>query len=81
MKEKKKRKTVWVLNRHHIKVKKCCASCQLKDIDEEGHRICTCMELIVEQDFRCPLWQMSQGLKEAGLARGTVRMLTDVVIY
>lgn len=80
MKEQKKRRTVWVTNRHHIRVKKCCASCQLKDINEEGNRICTCMELIVDKDFRCPLWQMSDGLCEAGLAHGTVRMLTDVII-
>lgn len=81
MKDSKMTRTVRVVNRHHIKVKKCCASCQFKDIDQEGNRICTSMELKVESSFRCPLWQMSEGMQNAGMAHGTVRMLTDVVIY
>ena len=77
---KRKKRAVWVLNRHHVRVKKCCAACQLKEVNEEGKRICSCMQLVVEPDFRCPLWQMSDSLQNAGLAHGVVRKLTEVVI-
>jgi len=80
MTETKKTRMVRVMNRHHIRVKKCCASCLFKDIDIDGSRICTKTQLIVEANFRCPLWQMNEGMMNAGMAHGSVRKLTDVII-
>lgn len=62
-----------VRNAHGVKVKRCCASCEHKDIDSEGTRICQLMQLKVQQRFRCKQWQMSKGLQNAGLSGGVVR--------
>ena len=65
MKRKLKR-TVWVLNKYHIRVKKCCASCVSKEILENGTRLCTRLQVIVESHNRCKKWQMSESLKDVG---------------
>ena len=39
-----------VMNAYHIKVKVCCASCQHKDVKNDGTRICSKMQLKVPQD-------------------------------
>ena len=71
-----------VMNAYHIKVKVCCASCQHKDVKNDGTRICSKMQLKVPQDLVCQQWQMSDGLKKAGLQTGTVVRLkgTQIVI-
>ncbi|MCR5242430.1 MAG: hypothetical protein K6D61_06120 [Prevotella sp.] len=76
----KRTRTVRVMNDYHIKVKKCCASCQFKEIDEEGNRICSRMQLMRGQHDKCPLWVMSEGLMNAGMSGGRVKKLTIVVI-
>ena len=65
------------LNAYHIKVNKCCASCQHKYIEDDGTRSCTLMMLIVQQKFICKQWQMSDGLKNAGLQNGGVVRLKE----
>ena len=65
MKRKLKR-TVWVLNKYHIRVKKCCVSCVSKEILEDGTRLCTRLQVIVESHNRCKKWQMSESLKNVG---------------
>ena len=69
-----------VLNGYRVKVKKVCASCKHKECQNDGTRVCKKVGLKVEQNFKCRLWEMTDGLKNAGLARGVVRKLTDVVI-
>ena len=61
-----------VVNDYHIKVKRICASCQHREILDNGTRICAMMQLKVKQKFVCPKWQMSDGLKNAGLQTGGV---------
>ena len=61
-----------VRNAHGVKVKRCCASCQHKCIEKDGTRFCALMMLKVEQRFKCKQWQMSDGLKNAGLQNGGV---------
>ena len=58
-----------VRNAHGVKVKRCCASCQHKYIEKDGTRVCALMMLKVGQRFRCKQWQMSDGLKNAGLLK------------
>ena len=63
-----------VRNAYGVKVKRCCASCQHKCIDKEGERVCAQMMIKVEQMFECQQWQMSDGLKSAGMGGGVVRL-------
>ena len=62
------------LNAYHISVKKMCASCAMKDIMNDGERVCKKMQLKVRQQFVCCHWQMSDGLKNAGRGGGVVRL-------
>ena len=56
-----------------VEVKRCCASCHHKWIENDGTRICTLMMLKVGQHFCCKQWQMSDGLQNAGKGGGVVR--------
>ena len=60
------------VNAYGIRVKKMCASCQFKEIENDGERTCQKMGLKVKQQFCCCHWQMSDGLKNAGLLNGGV---------
>ena len=59
-------------NQYHIEIKKCCASCQHREVLNDGTRLCKKVGLIVEQKFKCRQWQMSDGLKKAGHQTGAV---------
>ena len=61
-----------VKNAYGIRVKRCCASCQHKSVRDHGIRNCLLTQLIVNQNDVCPLWQMSDGLTNAGRGGGTV---------
>ena len=60
------------VNAYGITVKKMCASCAMKDVLNDGERVCKRMELKVKQQFCGRHWQMSDGLKNAGLQNGGV---------
>ena len=68
-----KKRTVYERNRFGVRVKKCCASCQHKCIDLDGTRVCALMTLIVTPDFRCPKWEILEGLLQAGKGGGKVK--------
>ncbi|MBQ7427509.1 MAG: hypothetical protein IJQ60_14085 [Prevotella sp.] len=55
-----------VTNQYHVRVRKWCASCEHKEIENDGTRVCQKMQLKVPQNFICPKWQMSKGLQNAG---------------
>ena len=78
----KKMKITSVRNAYGCKIKKCCANCQHKCINNEGTRVCTLMKQKVEQKFKCKKWQMSDGMKNAGKGGGVVRLkgTTEVII-
>ena len=72
------------MNMYHVRVRKWCASCERKEVDNEGERICTGMQLKVSQDFICPKWKMSYALQQAGLQKGGVVRLKgtqEVIIH
>ena len=72
-----------ILNMYRVRVKKWCASCKHKEVENDGTRVCAKMQLKVPQDLVCRQWQMSDGLKNAGLlAGGVVRLkgTTEIVI-
>ena len=62
-----------VVNKYRVCVKKWCGSCEHREVDEEGTRICQKMQLVVQQKFVCPFWRLSSGLRNAGRSWGTVR--------
>ena len=47
-------------------MRKWCASCRHKEVENDGTRVCQKMHLKVPRDFVCPKWQMSDGLWNAG---------------
>ena len=63
-----------VRNKYYIKVKRCCASCQHKEVEADGTRTCKLKQETVSQKSRCKHWEMSDGLKNAGLSGGVVRL-------
>ena len=71
-----------VLNMYRVRVKKWCASCEHREVLNDGTRVCSKMQLKVPQDLVCQKWQMSDGLKNAGLLSGGVVRLkgTQIVI-
>ena len=69
-----------VTNMFHASVRKCCASCRHRDVENDGTRICQLMQLKVAPAFVCPRWQMSDGLQNAGMSGGVVKKLTEVII-
>ena len=60
-------------NHHGIEIRKCCASCQHKCMDTDGRRICGLMQIVVEQRFDCPKWEMAEGQQNAGRSGGKVK--------
>ena len=53
-------------NKYGIKVRACCASCMLKEIKQNGMRICTHHRCNVDALDKCRHWQMSEVLQEIG---------------
>ena len=61
-----------VLNPCGLRVKKCCASCINKYIEEEGLRACPVIDEYVEQNHVCEQWAMDYNTSQAGVCRGRV---------
>lgn len=70
------------VNAYHIKVNKCCASCKHKESQNDGTRLCAKTGQIVEPKYVCPVWEMTDGLRNAGLQKGAVVRLkgTQIVL-
>ena len=72
------------MNGYGIRVRRWCASCQHKEVENDGTRVCQKMQLKVARDFVCRQWQMSDGLRNAGLQNhGVVRQrgTNEIVIH
>ena len=61
-----------VLNQHGLGVKKCCASCKYKEVDEYGDRICQLKYEYVEPCHVCENWEMDYNTSQAGVCRGRI---------
>lgn len=57
-------------NKRGIKVKRCCASCSNKEIDDEGVRHCT---LGYENCETCRHWHMREELRRCGRPDGVIK--------
>ena len=53
-------------NRYGIRVRACCASCLLKEITQEGTRMCSRHRCRVNALDKCRYWLMSEVLQEIG---------------
>ena len=62
-----------VPNRFGIMVKKCCASCQHKCLDDLARRKCELTKRPVRANYSCDNWQMSEQLDMIGCERGKVQ--------
>ena len=69
-----------VANAYRIKVRKWCASCQHKEVENDGSRVCAKMKLKVPQNLVCQKWQLSDGLQNAGMSGGVIKKLTTIII-
>jgi len=71
-----------VVNAYRVRVNKMCASCSQRQCQNNGTRVCQMMGLVVEADYLCSHWEMSNGLKNAGMGGGVVRLkgTTEIVI-
>ena len=47
-------------NRHGVTIRCCCASCQHREIRDDGTRLCQKMQLLVNPLFCCGLWDIAQ---------------------
>ena len=70
----------FIINTFHQQVKKCCASCQHRGIDNEGTRVCALMNIVVKPNFCCTNWNLREGLDRAGMWRGTIKK-REYLIY
>ena len=61
------------MNMYRVRVRKCCGSCQCKEVLDDGTRICTKHDEVVGNRDKCKLWVMSDGMKNAGRGGGVVR--------
>ena len=68
-----KKEIKFELNQFGIAVKVCCASCALKKYSYDGKRLCSLNNKVVRAIHVCRKWQLSEGLKNAGLGAGVVR--------
>ena len=61
-----------VMNPCGLRVKKCCASCMNKYVDEEGVRFCPVLDKYVNSCDVCNHWAMDYNTSQAGVCRGRV---------
>ena len=60
------------LNSHGLRIKKCCASCIHKYVEEDGSRACPIIDEYVKSDHLCEHWAMDYNTSQAGVCRGRV---------
>ena len=62
-----------LVNRYGIRVKRCCASCRHKCLDDFASRKCELTGQRVRGGYKCDDWQMSEQLEMLGCERGRVQ--------
>ena len=66
----------FVKNGHGIKIKKCCASCKQRKIDDELGRFCNLHKCTVASNDVCKRWELSKKLNNAGNGIGKVKCMS-----
>ena len=60
------------LNPCGLRVKRCCASCINKYVEEDGSRACPVIDEYVEADHVCDQWAMDYNTSQCGVCRGRI---------
>lgn len=68
-------------NEHGVKVKKCCASCKMREIKSEGGRICSLNGKPVEGSHCCKQWEMRRRMQNAGMSGGQIKSWRYLTYY
>ena len=55
------------------KIRCCCASCQRKEVNNVGIRICSLMQIQVSQQMKCPKWAVDKQLRQFAIGMGQVK--------
>ena len=69
-----------VKNRYDIMVKVCCASCEFRQVVNDG-RICGLVKSPVVSGHCCSQWQMDKRLQDAGRGGGKVKKCHYLTFY
>ena len=70
---KVKVKMEMVVNSDYVRVKKCCASCVNRCLEEDGSRKCQIKGLKVRGCGLCENWQMSEELQQLRRTQGCIK--------
>jgi len=62
----------YYINKHGIRIVKCCASCQHKDL-HAGNRICLMSHTPIKGTYVCKEWNLASHLNNAGRGDGKVK--------
>lgn len=68
----KQNDSAFIRNAFGVSVKKCCASCAFKVLDN-SRRLCKKGEGSVPSNWLCEDWDMAEGLKKAGRGGGNIK--------
>lgn len=62
----------YYINKHGIRIVKCCASCQHKDL-HAGNRVCLMTRSNIKGTYVCREWKVAEHLANAGKGDGKVK--------
>lgn len=68
----KKKSFETVRNKHGIEIRKCCASCQFRVV-EESKRICVLQQKTVQMKHVCEDWKLGYRMENAGNSGGQIK--------
>jgi hypothetical protein len=66
-------KNKYFVNRHGIRIVKCCSSCENKHYDRGNQRVCVHLGCLVRKNGLCKDWKMSACYDYAGIGDGRVK--------
>ena len=69
----KKVNVSYVTNGYGARVKKQCASCQYRNVENDGTRFCPLLGMKVRQKFGCKRWKMDRSCEVASMRMGKVK--------
>lgn len=58
-----------MMQKEKVMVKQCCASCQHREILEDGTRLCKQMQLYVKRKYVCSKWKKSKRFKNGPMGK------------
>ena len=56
-----------------VRIKECCASCRHKRVENDGSRVCSLLQIKVQQQFKCQKWAATDCLSQTHWHMGKVK--------